>query len=89
MMRPLGLDLPIHRIPMCHPSTPMLQSTAVAITEPRSLPPQSTEARIAEAKRHLRHAEASLLLIWPNRGETHQHAAEAFAGIRKAMEALS
>ena len=89
MMRPLGLDLPIHRIPMCSPSAPMLKSTAVAVTEPRSLPPQPTEARIEEAKRHLRQAEASLLLIWPNRGETHIHAAEAFGGISKAMGALS
>lgn len=67
----------------------MIISRASPILEPRELPAQPTTLRIEEAKRHLRQAEASLLLIWPNRGETHQHAAEAFAGISKAMGALS
>jgi hypothetical protein len=67
----------------------VITSTAAPILEPRELPTQLTALRIEEAKRHLHRARGSLLLIWPNGGSTHQHAADCFAGIDKALEALS
>lgn len=70
----LGLTIPMSSIPV--PAT-------------SSLPAQPVAIRIEEARRHLARAEGALLLIWPNKGETHQHAREAFDGIAKAREALS
>jgi hypothetical protein len=52
-------------------------------------PTKTTTQRIEEARRHIARAEGALLLIWPNRGETHEHAREAFAGLDRAREALS
>lgn len=71
----LGLPLPMSRLPV----------PAAAV----EIPPVPVALRIEEARRHLSRAEGALLLIWPNRGETHQHAREAFDGIAKAREALS
>ncbi len=53
------------------------------------LPPPLTTERISEARLHLARAKNALLTIWPNGGATHMHAAEAFDGITKAIEALS
>lgn len=70
----LGLTIPMSSIPV--PAT-------------SSHPAQPVAIRIEEARRHIARARGALLLIWPNEGATHMHAAEAFDGLKRAEEALA